>query len=688
MNRPRYDLHGKIAVVTLPVLAHDEAEQVRTRQLQEAIASAQSDQSVAAIVLMPDERDPLAPRTALDGAALRWAIDTVEASRKPVVCALGKQCIGATLELALACHYRVAETDTQVALPDIQRGQLPALGAMTRLPRLIGIDDALDLILSRDNAAAPELAGKLFDQIVAHDARSAALTFAEELVRMTAPPRPTNRLPFDCADVPSALRTALNVARTRYPKSTPPRQCIETVAAVLERSTMTGADQGPNVLDLLSRPPTGTVTDYAAWCEASATQTSSFALRGSTRPLQKVAIVGAGIIGTGIAATITALGVPVTLIDKKRTAIDTSLGAIAAIFEKSRRNGKLTADEASHRTRLVKGSLDYDDIRDADLVIEAVFEEMDIKEEVFQKLDRILKPGAILATSTSTLNVDDIAKVTTRPADVVGLHFFSPARKMPLLEVVRGKETSDDVLASVVNVGKALDKLVFVSRARDGLIGNCLLDQYWRQALFLIEEGCAVERIDLVMESWGMAMGPFRLMDLVGNDLHWAIRRRRYVEQPAMNYSRIADKLCELGRFGQKTEAGWYRYESPEGAPIPDDAVDALIRSHRDEIDSVDRQITDEEIVNRLVFALINESARILESDPALSPSDIDTVYVAGYGFPRRCGGPMYYADTVGIERIMHAMNDFAEHARGDPAFWTPAPLLVHLAATRKRLCA
>lgn len=688
MNRPGYDLHSKIAVVTLPVLAHDEAEQVRTRQLLETMASAQSDASVAAIVLMPDEGDPLAPRTAADGAALRWAIDTVEASQKPVVCALGKQCIGATLELALACHYRVAEADTQVALPDIRRGQLPALGATTRLPRLIGFDKALDLILSGDNAAAPELAGKLCDRIVVHDARSAAITFAEELVRMNAPLRPTHRLPFDCTDAAGTLRTALYKAGASYPESTPPRQCIETVTAALERSSITGADQAAEVLDLLSRPPMTAARDYGTWCETSAAQISSYALNGSTRPLHKVAIVGAGIIGTGIATMITALGLPVTLIDKKRTAIDTSLGAIAKIFEKSQKNGKLTADEASHRTRLVKGSLDYEDIRNADLVIEAVFEEMDIKEEVFQKLDRILKPGAILATSTSTLNVNEIARVTTRPGDVVGLHFFSPARKMPLLEVVRGDQTSDDVLASVVKVGKALNKLVFVSRAREGLIGNCLLDQYWRQALFLVDEGCAVTRIDRVMESWGMAMGPFRLMDLVGNDLHWAIRRRHYVEHPAMNYSRIADKLCELGRFGQKTGAGWYRYESAESQPLPDDAVDALITSHRAEIGSKDREITDEEIVNRLVFALINEGAQILEGDPALCPSDIDTVYVAGYGFPRHRGGPMYFADTIGIARILPAMKDFAEQGRGDPAFWTAAPLLVRLAAERKRLCA
>ncbi len=687
MIKPPYDLHGKLAILSLRMLAEDEAQQVRARQLCEAMANAQSDPSVSAIVLLLDDGDPLAPQTRADTAALRWAIAGAEASRIPVVCALGKSCTGAAFELALACHYRVAEDDTRVALPDIRLGQLPPLGATTRLPRLIGFAQALELILSGEEVAAPELDGELLDRLVSGDARAAAMAFAEDLVVTAAPPRPTRQLGFDRRDATGIMKRALIDARSRHPESTPARRCIEDLAAELARSLAAGDDQAPELLDQASQAPISAASDYATWCQTSADHASTLAGSGTARSLERVAIVGAGIIGTGIAAALTGLGLPVTLIDKRRAAIDTALSTIAAASENDAKGTTPSARERGDRARPITGSVDYEAIRDADLVIEAVFEERDLKQEVFRKLDRLLKPGAILATSTSTLSVNEIADVTGRPADVVGLHFLSPVRKMPLLEVVAGRETSDDVLATAVKLGKALDKLVFVSRAGDGLSGNRLLDQYWRQALFLIDEGCEVERIDRAMEAWGMAMGPLRLMDLVGNDLHWAIRRRHYIEQPAMRYSRIADKLCEMGRFGQKTAAGWYRYESREGRPLPEKAVDALISSHRAEIGNTGREISDEEIVNRLVFALINEGARILEDNPALTPADIDTIYVAGYGFPRDRGGPMYFADTVGINEILQFMEDFAEHAWGDPAFWTPAPLLVRLANERNRLC-
>lgn len=431
-----------------------------------------------------------------------------------------------------------------------------------------------------------------------------------------------------------------------------------------------------------------TALQYATRCEDHAYRMRSVVAGTRTRPLRSIAIVGAGINGSGIAMTFTELDLPVTLLDKRQSALDGALASIRDTWAKNSRKGNLSIEESQRRAGLIRGTLDYDDIRDADLVIEAVYEERDIKEEVFQRLDRVLKPGAILATSTSTLDVDAIAAATNRPEDVLGLHFFSPVHKMPLLQLVRGEKTSDDALATIVELGKALNKLVVVSNAGNGLIGNRLLDQYWRQALFLIDEGCAPEHIDKVMEAWGMAMGPFRMMDMVGNDLHWAIRRRHYIEHPHMRYSRIADKLCELGRFGQKSGAGWYRYKPLENTAFPDSAVQALIRNHRSEIGGVDREIADEEIVDRLVYALINEGARILEGDPTLGASDIDTVYVAGYGFPRHKGGPMFHADTVGIAATVNAMRDFAMQGCGDPSFWIPAARLVRCAETGSPLTA
>jgi 3-hydroxyacyl-CoA dehydrogenase len=421
---------------------------------------------------------------------------------------------------------------------------------------------------------------------------------------------------------------------------------------------------------------------YAQDCAERAAHLPNLLTDAPARALSDIAIVGAGIIGCGIAIAFADRGFPVTLLDRQQSALDSALSLIRENYEKNLRKGNLSAEDCQRRIGLIKATLDYADIHDADLAIEAVFEEIGAKEDVFIQLGRGLKPGAILATSTSTLDVDTIAAFSGRPADVVGLHFVSPAHKMPLLQVVRGLHTADDVINTVVRLGQALDKLVVISRAASGLIGNRLLDQYWRQALFLVDEGCSVERIDAALEAWGMAMGPFRMMDMVGNDLHWAIRRRHYIEQPSMRYSRIADKLCELGRFGCKSGAGWYRYERGDNTAHPDSAVDALIRRHRAETGARQRTVSDGEIVNRLVFALINEGARILDNDHSLSVADIDTVYVAGYGFPRFRGGPMFYADTIGIGTVLDAMERFAAEATGDGEFWKPAPLLAHHAAT------
>lgn len=423
---------------------------------------------------------------------------------------------------------------------------------------------------------------------------------------------------------------------------------------------------------------------YAQHCEALAAHLPNLPTDVALSGPGSIAIVGAGIIGSGIAMAFADHGIAVTLLDRQQSALDNALSLIQERYAISVSKGNLSEEAYQHRLGLIRPTLDYADIRDADLCIEVVYEEIGAKEAVFRTLDRVLKPGCILATGASTLDIDAIAAFTGRPADVVGLHFVSPAHKMPLLQVVRGQLTTDAVVHSVVQLGRVLNKLVVVSQAASGLIGNRLLDQYWRQALFLLDEGCSVERIDSALEAWGMAMGPFRMMDMVGNDLHWAIRRRHYIEQPDIRYSRIADKLCELGRFGCKSGAGWYRYERRDNTPYPDSAVDALIRRHRTETGAIQREVSDEEIVNRLVFALINEGARILDNDSSLGPSDIDTVYVAGYGFPRFRGGPMFYANTVGIGTVLEAMAQFAAQSAGDSAFWTPAPLLVRKAGAEQ----
>ena len=334
---------------------------------------------------------------------------------------------------------------------------------------------------------------------------------------------------------------------------------------------------------------------------------------------------------------------------------------------------------------LLKPTLSYDDLKDADMVIEAVFEEISVKEAVFRRLDEVMKPGAILASNTSTLDLNRIAAFTRRPQDVVGTHFFSPANVMKLLEVVRGGKTAKDVLATVMSLAKRIKKTAVVSGVCDGFIGNRMIEQYLRQALFLLEEGATPSQVDRALESWGMAMGPFRMSDLAGNDIGWAIRKRRYREQPGLKYSKIADRLCEQGRFGQKTGLGWYRYEAGRRDAVPDPAVEQMIVDYRREIEVQRRAIGEDEIVHRLIFALVNEGSAILQEGISSRASDIDMVYLTGYGFPLHRGGPMLYADEAGLYNVVDRMKRFAANPHGDPGFWKPAPLLAKLASEGKR---
>ena len=330
---------------------------------------------------------------------------------------------------------------------------------------------------------------------------------------------------------------------------------------------------------------------------------------------------------------------------------------------------------------LLKTTLSYDDLKDADLIIEAVFEELGVKEAVFAQLDKVAKPGAILASNTSTLDVDKIAAFTQRPQDVVGMHFFSPANVMKLLEVVRGKATAKDVLATVMGVAKKIKKTAVVSGVCDGFIGNRMIEQYSRQAGFLLDEGATPQQVDKAIEKFGFAMGPFRMGDLAGNDIGWAIRKRRAVEKPGMKYSATADKLCELGRFGQKTGAGWYDYQPGKRDAIPSEVVNKMIEEHRKALGITPRKISDKEIVERLVFSLVNEGAHILEDGIASKAGDIDMVYLTGYGFPVWRGGPMQYADQVGLFNVAEAMKRFAQNPNDDATFWAPAPLIKKLVA-------
>jgi 3-hydroxyacyl-CoA dehydrogenase len=420
---------------------------------------------------------------------------------------------------------------------------------------------------------------------------------------------------------------------------------------------------------------------HAFFAERAASKVRGVTDQTPRRKITRVAVVGAGTMGGGIAMTFANAGLPVTLLEAKQEALDRGMAAIRKNYEGAVAKRKLKAEDAQQRVTLISPSLDYGAAADADLIVEAVFEDLEVKKAVFRGLDKVARRGAILATNTSTLDVDAIAGFTRRPGDVLGLHFFSPANVMRLLEIVRGKKTRPDVLATALSLAKRIGKTGVVAGVCDGFIGNRMLEPYAQQALLMLEEGASPKQVDSAIEAFGFAMGPFRMSDLAGNDISWHIRRRHYAEHPKMRRMRIADRICELGRFGQKTGAGWYRYEPGKRNALADPVVDGIVGEERKALKITPRRIPDEEIVDRLLYALVNEGARILEEGIAQRASDIDLVYLTGYGFPPSRGGPMFHASRVGLGLVVRRMREFAANPHADPPSWKPAKLLARLAA-------
>ena len=631
-----------------------------------------------------DIREFNTPRATAE-PTLHTVIRVVEGSGKPVVAAIGGTCMGGGLELALGCHYRIATPDAQIALPEVKLGLLPGAGGTQRLPRAVGVETALNMIVTGASVPARQLAGTaLLDVISDADLMADALALAG---RIATDNLPRKRLRDIVIDYPAAdgyfqfARNTLGAVTRNFPA---PRKCVDAVAAAVSLPFEEGLRVERQLFQQLLQTPESRALRHAFFAERAAAKIPGVPDTTPPRRVERVAVIGAGTMGGGIAMNFLNAGLPVTLLETSVEALDKGVKTIRTNYENSAKKGKLTRDKLAQNMALLHPTLSYDELRDADLVIEAVFEDMDIKQSVFTALDDIVKPGAILATNTSTLDVDRIAAATRRPQDVVGLHFFSPANVMKLLEVVRGAKTADDVLVTVMQLAKRIGKTAVVAGVCDGFIGNRMIEHYLRQAMFLLEGGATPAQVDGALEKFGMAMGPFRMSDLAGNDIGWRIRQRRYVEKPNVVYSRIADRLCEQGRFGQKTGAGWYRYEAGRREAVPDPIVETLIADYRREIGSAPRKVAADEIVDRCVLALVNEGARILDEGIALRASDIDLVYLAGYGFPLFRGGPMLYADTLGLYNVIRRMRQFAADSRGDAAFWEPAPLLGKLAAEGK----
>lgn len=686
----RYELNDRVAVISLdnpPVngLGHATRSDV-VAGIDRAIADAGCD----AIVIIGAGKPfsggaDICEFNTLKASAeptLHTVIRATEDSGKPVIAAINGVCMGGELELALGCHYRVANAAAMLALPAVKLGLLPGAGGTQRLPRAVGVETALNMIVTGAGVSAAALKDTaLLDAVVEGDVLDAALTFARDVV---ADGRPRRRLRDVAIDYPNAdgyfqfARNTVAAASKHYPA---PRKCIDAIAAAMAMPFDEGLRHERRLFLELVQTPESRALRHAFFAERAAARIPGVSDATPVRTIERVAVIGAGTMGGGIAMTVLSAGIPVVLLEMNAGALERGVAAIRANYETSAKRGWITHDKVAQNMALLEPTLAYDDLRDADLVIEAVFEDMAIKQQVFATLTDVAKPGAILATNTSTLDVDRIAASTRRPQDVVGMHFFSPANVMKLLEVVRGVQTGADVLKTVMQVARRIGKTAVIAGVCDGFIGNRMLEQYLRQAMFLVDEGASPAQVDGALEKFGMAMGPFRMSDLAGNDVGWRIRQRRYVEKPQVAYSRIADRLCEQHRFGQKTGAGWYRYDAGRRDALPDPAVDAIVAAYRDEIGASPRRIPADEIIDRCILALVNEGARILEEGIAQRASDIDVVYLAGYGFPRYRGGPMLYADMLGLFNVMRRMRVFASAPGADGAFWTPAPLLARLAA-------
>ncbi len=690
-----YEVRDGVAVIALqnpPVngLSYD-----TRRAIAGGLEKAQADAGVKAIVLTgsgkafsggADIREFTSPKSTAEPNLLSL-IRLTENATKPVVAAINGVCMGGGLELALGCHYRVTAPKVPVALPEVKIGLIPGAGGTQRLPRVLGVETALNMIVSGEPVPSDVLAAlpgqKLFDQVADGDVVAAAVAFAKSV----ADKRPLPRVRDLKASHPNAdayFQFARNTVKAMARNFPAPPKCVDAVQASVTRKFDDGMVYELDLFKQLMLTPECKALRHAFFGERAASKIPDVPEDTPQRPIKSVAVIGAGTMGGGISMNFLNAGIPVTMLEMKQEALDRGVATIRKNYEGQVKKGKLKADKYEQRMALLKTTLEYDDIKNADIVIEAVFEEMGVKEKVFKKLDEVMKPGAILASNTSTLDVNQIAAFTRRPQDVIGTHFFSPANVMKLLEVVRGSKTAKDVLATVMSLGKTIKKTAVVSGVCDGFIGNRMIEQYSRQAGFLLEEGCTPAQVDKAVERFGFAMGPFRMGDLAGNDIGWAIRKRRYVEKPNLRYSKTADLLCEMGRYGQKTGAGWYDYQPGKRDAIPSPVVDKMIEDYRKELGIAPRKIGDDEIVHRLVYALVNEGAYILEEGIASKASDIDMVYLTGYGFPLHRGGPMCYADSQGLFNVVQAMKRFAANPHDDASFWQPAPLLARLAAEGK----
>lgn len=684
----RLEIQGEIALIKVNNPPVNALGQVVREGLLTAFQRAEADQQVRAVVLVCEGNTFIAGADIKEfgkppqAPSLPEVIEVIEGCNKPSVAVIHGTALGGGLEVALGCHYRIARKDAKVGLPEVKLGLLPGAGGTQRLPRLAGVEKALDMIVSGTPISAAEAVEQnIVDELFEGDLVEAGLAYARRMVEEGRAPRRTGEQTqgLEGADNEALIRAKHAEVAKRMPGLFSPLRCIAAVEAATQLPLAEGLKRERELFaECLNSPQRGALV-HSFFAERQAGKINDLPSDTKPRSIKTAAVIGGGTMGVGIALSFANAGVPVKLLEINKEALQRGLQRARDTYAASVKRGSLTEDAMEQRLALITGVTDYGALADADVVVEAVFEEMGVKQQVFEQLDAVCKPGAILASNTSSLDLDAIAAFTKRPEDVVGLHFFSPANVMRLLEVVRGEKTIDEVLATAMAIGKQLKKVSVVVGVCDGFVGNRMVFQYGREAEFLLEEGATPQQVDGALRNFGMAMGPFAMRDLSGLDIGQAIRKRQRATLPAhLDFPTVSDKLCAAGMLGQKAGAGYYRYEPGNRTPLENPELVPMLEAASQE-KGIERKALDEQyIVERCIFALVNEGAKILEEGIAQRSSDIDVIYLNGYGFPAFRGGPMFFADSVGLDKVLARVKEL--HARcGD--WWKPAPLLEKLAA-------
>jgi len=680
-----YATNGEVAVITVnnpPVNALSRA--VRAG-IVDGIAKAVANDAIKAIALVCEGRTFIAGADITEFGKpprdphLRQVHEDMESCPKPTVAGLFGTALGGGLETALACDARIAAPSAKVGLPEVKLGILPGAGGTQRLPRLVGVEKAIQMICQGDPIGAPEaLELGVVDKIADSDLTAATIAHAREIAAKGNQLVKVRDRGERIADVDPAV---FENARAEWAKKKrgfmAPQNCIDAIEAAVTLPFDKGMKRERELFVELMRSDQSAAQRHFFFAERQAAKIPDVPKDTPVRQIDSAAVLGAGTMGGGIAMNFANAGIPVTIVEQDQDALDRGLDVVRRNYERSAGRGRFPMEEVERRMGRIVGTLDVDAVADADIVIEAVFENMALKKEVFGRLDAVCKPGAILATNTSTLDVNEIASATSRPEDVIGLHFFSPANVMKLLEEVRGEKTAGDVIATCMGLARRIGKVPVLAGVCDGFIGNRMLHAYFNQAFAMLYEGAMPWDVDRAMYDFGLAMGPFAMSDLAGLDVSWRIRREKGESNP------IADRLCELGRFGQKTGAGYYRYEKGARTPHPDDVTAGIVEEEGMRRHNRHRAVSSDEIVERCLLALVNEGAKILQDGIALRASDIDVTYVYGYGFPVYRGGPMFSADLMGLPDVLGKIKSFHAAGHGDKV-WTPAPLIERLVAEGK----